>query len=92
MIRRIYADNFRCLVNFELELDELNVLLGANCHTCMPATAGMTPAPTRMVACGRSSSLISTSRVDGLARVKYEPPPSAGPTSYSDVIARGWER
>ena len=30
MIRRFYADNFRCLVNFELELDELNVLLGAN--------------------------------------------------------------
>ena len=30
MIRRFYADNFRCLVNFELEFDELNVLLGAN--------------------------------------------------------------
>ena len=30
MIRRFYADNFRCLVNFELELDELNVFLGAN--------------------------------------------------------------
>ena len=30
MIRRFYADNFRCLVNFELELEELNVFLGAN--------------------------------------------------------------
>ena len=30
MIRRFYADNFRCLVNFDLELDELNVFLGAN--------------------------------------------------------------
>ena len=30
MIKRFYADNFRCLVNFELELDELNVFLGAN--------------------------------------------------------------
>lgn len=29
---------------------------------------------------------------DGLARVKYEPPPSAGPASYSEVVARGWER
>lgn len=30
MIQRFYADNFRCLVNFELELDELNVFLGSN--------------------------------------------------------------
>ncbi len=30
MIRRFYADNFRCLVNFELEFDELNVFLGVN--------------------------------------------------------------
>ena len=30
MLRRIYADNFRCLSNFELELDEANVFLGAN--------------------------------------------------------------
>ena len=30
MLRRFYADNFRCLVNFELELDETNILLGAN--------------------------------------------------------------
>ena len=30
MIKRFYADNFRCLTNFELELDEANVLLGAN--------------------------------------------------------------
>ena len=30
MLTRIYADNFRCLSNFELELDEANVLLGPN--------------------------------------------------------------
>lgn len=30
MLTRFYADNFRCLVNFELELDEANVFLGAN--------------------------------------------------------------
>ena len=30
MLKRFYADNFRCLVNFELELDEANILLGAN--------------------------------------------------------------
>ncbi len=30
MIKRFYVDNFRCLTNFELELDEANVLLGAN--------------------------------------------------------------
>ena len=30
MLTRLYADNFRCLVNFELLLDETNVLLGAN--------------------------------------------------------------
>ena len=30
MIRRIYIDNFRCLSNFELELAETNILLGAN--------------------------------------------------------------
>lgn len=30
MIKRFYADNFRCLTNFELELDEANVFLGAN--------------------------------------------------------------
>ncbi len=30
MLKRLYADNFRCLTNFELELDEANVLLGAN--------------------------------------------------------------
>lgn len=30
MIRRFYADNFRCLVNFELELAEENIFLGAN--------------------------------------------------------------
>ena len=30
MIRRFYADNFRCLTNFELELDETNIVLGPN--------------------------------------------------------------
>ena len=30
MLRRFYADNFRCLTNLELELDEANVFLGAN--------------------------------------------------------------
>ncbi|MCY4054685.1 MAG: AAA family ATPase, partial [Cyanobacteria bacterium MAG CAR4_bin_6] len=30
MLTRVYIDNFLCLVNFELELDETNVLLGPN--------------------------------------------------------------
>ncbi len=30
MLTRFYADNFLCLVNFELTLDETNVLLGPN--------------------------------------------------------------
>ena len=30
MLTRIYVDNFRCLVNFELRLDRLNLLLGEN--------------------------------------------------------------
>lgn len=30
MIRRIYIDNFRCLVNFDLKLDYMTVLLGPN--------------------------------------------------------------
>ena len=30
MIERFYADNFRCLTNFELELDQLNLFLGPN--------------------------------------------------------------
>jgi predicted ATPase len=30
MLKRIYVDNFRCLVNFELKLDRLNLLLGEN--------------------------------------------------------------
>jgi predicted ATPase len=30
MISRIYVDNFRCLTNFTLNLDSLNLLLGAN--------------------------------------------------------------
>ena len=30
MVTRFYVDNFRCLVNFELKLDETNILLGPN--------------------------------------------------------------
>lgn len=30
MLKRFYADNFRCLTNFELKLEETNVFLGAN--------------------------------------------------------------
>ena len=30
MITRLYIDNFRCLINLELKLDETNVLLGPN--------------------------------------------------------------
>ena len=30
MIKRLYVDNFRCLVNFEVELEETNVFLGKN--------------------------------------------------------------
>lgn len=30
MIKRLYIDNFRCLDNFELDLSEMNILLGAN--------------------------------------------------------------
>ncbi len=30
MIERLYVDNYKCLVNFELELEELTLLLGAN--------------------------------------------------------------
>ena len=30
MITRLHVDNYRCLINFDLELDETNVLLGAN--------------------------------------------------------------
>ena len=30
MLKRLYADNFRCLTNFDLTLDEANILLGAN--------------------------------------------------------------
>jgi len=30
MLRRIYIDNFRCLVNFELRLDRIALLLGPN--------------------------------------------------------------
>ena len=28
MIKRIYVDNYKCLVNFELALEELSLLLG----------------------------------------------------------------
>lgn len=30
MLKRIYIDNFRCLVNFELNIDTINLFLGAN--------------------------------------------------------------
>ena len=30
MIRRIYADNYKCLVNFECKFDNINLILGAN--------------------------------------------------------------
>ncbi|MDY7014462.1 MAG: AAA family ATPase [Cyanobacteriota bacterium] len=30
MLKRIYIDNFRCLVNFELEFDAINLFLGTN--------------------------------------------------------------
>ncbi len=30
MLKRLYADNFRCLENFEVRFDESNVLLGVN--------------------------------------------------------------
>ncbi len=30
MITRLYVDNYKCLVNFELRLDELTLLLGPN--------------------------------------------------------------
>jgi len=30
MIKRLYVDNYKCLVNFELKLDELTLLLGSN--------------------------------------------------------------
>lgn len=30
MLKRIYIDNFRCLVNFELTVDPINLLLGPN--------------------------------------------------------------
>jgi predicted ATPase len=30
MLKRIYIDNFRCLVNFDLSLDPINLLLGPN--------------------------------------------------------------
>ena len=39
MLTRLYADNFRCLVNFELLLDETNVLLDARPPFAWPATA-----------------------------------------------------
>ena len=30
MIRRIYVDNYKCLVNFELSFDRLTLLIGPN--------------------------------------------------------------
>jgi len=30
MVKRIYVDNFRCLVNFELKFERVNLLLGGN--------------------------------------------------------------
>ena len=30
MLKRLYADNYSCLVNFELNLDRVNLLLGDN--------------------------------------------------------------
>ena len=30
MLKRIYVDNYKCLVNFELKLDAINLFLGAN--------------------------------------------------------------
>lgn len=30
MLKRIYINNFRCLVNFELNLESINLFLGAN--------------------------------------------------------------
>jgi predicted ATPase len=30
MIKRLYIDNYKCLVNFELQLQELTLLLGRN--------------------------------------------------------------
>ncbi|EDN70178.1 ATPase [Beggiatoa sp. PS] len=30
MLKRIYIDNFKCLVNFELTVESMNLLLGAN--------------------------------------------------------------
>ncbi|MEL6580705.1 MAG: AAA family ATPase [Cyanobacteria bacterium J06621_12] len=30
MLKRIYVNNFRCLVNFELTFDNVNLILGHN--------------------------------------------------------------
>lgn len=30
MLKRIYIDNFQCLVNFELNFDSINLFLGGN--------------------------------------------------------------
>ena len=30
MLKRIYIDNFRCFVNFELNLEKVSLLLGPN--------------------------------------------------------------
>jgi len=30
MLKKLYANNYRCLVNFEMEFDELTLLVGPN--------------------------------------------------------------
>ncbi|MBU0989810.1 MAG: ATP-binding protein, partial [Proteobacteria bacterium] len=30
MLKRLYANNYRCLVNFEIDLDRLTLLVGPN--------------------------------------------------------------
>jgi predicted ATPase len=30
MLKRLYVDNYRCLVNFHIELQELTLLVGPN--------------------------------------------------------------
>jgi predicted ATPase len=30
MLKRIYIDNYKCLVNFEIQLDPMNLFLGGN--------------------------------------------------------------
>lgn len=30
MLKRLYADNYRCLVNFEIDFNEITLLVGPN--------------------------------------------------------------